>query len=317
MTPPISILVADDDPDLRDILRSILEPKGFEVLEVSDGRAALDAVRRQHPHLVILDYMMPHLDGPGVCRALKDDLLLRHTPIIMLTGKSEIQDKVSGMDAGADDYLVKPFEPEELLARVRMVLRRTSQELEANPLTKLPGNISIQRELEMRLASQQPLAVCYCDLNRFKAFNDHYGFERGDQAIAYTVQILLSAVKTHGNPTDFLGHIGGDDFVIITTPDRAETICGAIIKTFDETITCLYDEEDRRQGYLLHTDRTGQAVKLGFLSIGIAIVTNTDQTLLHPGHIAKLGAELKILAKRVEKSAYVKERRKPPTSSAG
>jgi len=306
----IKVLVADDDPDLRDILRSILEPNTFEVLEASDGSTALEAAQRHRPDLVILDYMMPRLDGAEVCQALKQDLLLRHIPIIMLTGRSEIQDKVHGMDAGADDYLVKPFEPQELLARVRMVLRRTAQELEANPLTKLPGNVSIQKELETRLASGAPLAVCYCDLNQFKAFNDHYGFERGDQAIAHTATILLEAVRHHGNPTDFLGHIGGDDFVIVTTPDRAEPISERIIEQFDAAISQLYDEADRKRGYVLSKDRTGKLVKVGVLSISIAVVTNSEQPLTHVGQIAKIGAELKTLAKRIDKSAYVRERRK-------
>jgi len=165
---PTRILVADDDPDLRDILRSILEPAGFAVSEAMDGQSALHTIREQPPDLVIMDYLMPGLTGPEVCAELKQDVLLRHLPIIMLTGKSEVQDKVHGLGAGADDYLIKPFEPRELLARVQMVLRRTSQDLEANPLTRLPGNVTIQRELEHRLAAGGPIAVCYLDLNRFR-----------------------------------------------------------------------------------------------------------------------------------------------------
>jgi len=307
-----TILVADDDPDLRDILRSILEPAGYTVLEAADGAAALDVVRHHHPDLLILDFLMPRMDGAHVCQTLKQDLLLRHLPIIMLTGRGEIQDKVHGIDAGADDYLVKPFEPQELLARVRMVLRRTAQELEANPLTKLPGNVSIQKEIESRLAAQLPIAVCYADLDRFKAFNDHYGFERGDQAIQLTAQLLLEAVRGLGNPTDFLGHIGGDDFVLITTPDRAEAICQRVIEQFDATIPRLYDEADRARGYLLHTDRKNQPIQVGFLTISIAVVTNAKRRLTHLGEIAAIGAELKTYAKRFDKSLYVKDKRKAP-----
>ena len=148
MAGPTRVLVADDDADLRDILRSVLEPAGFEVAEAPDGAAALAAIRTAPPELVIIDYMMPGMTGPEVVAQIKQDTVLRHVPIIMLTGKSEVHDKVHGLDAGADDYVVKPFEPVELLARVKMVLRRASQDLDANPLTRLPGNISIQRELE-------------------------------------------------------------------------------------------------------------------------------------------------------------------------
>ena len=306
-----TILIADDDPDLRDILRSILEGAGFVVVESEDGEHALNTIRTQPLDLVILDYMMPGLTGPQICERLKQDVLLRHIPVMMLTGKSETQDKVSGINAGADDYLVKPFEPQELLARVNMVLRRTARDLEANPLTKLPGNISIQRELERRLAAGGPLAVCYIDLDRFKAFNDHYGFKRGDEVIQRTATVLLEVSRADGSPQDFVGHIGGDDFIVITTAGAAERLCEAIIQTFDAMVPQLYDEEDRARGYLLHADRKGQAVRIPLLSISIALVTNDVQPLTHPGQIAKIGAELKAYAKQFDRSLYVKERRQP------
>ena len=307
---PTTILVADDDPDVRDILRTILEPAGFSIAEAADGEAALHAVRVHPPDLVILDYMMPKLTGPQICEQLKQDVLLRHLPIIMLTGKGELQDKVDGISAGADDYLVKPFEPKELLARVQMVLRRTSQDLDANPLTRLPGNISIQRELETRLAAGGPIAVAYIDLDRFKAFNDHYGFKRGDEVIRQTAAVLLEASKHCGSPRDFIGHIGGDDFIVITTTDRAVALCEVIIRDFDAMVAGLYDEADRARGYLLHTDRKGQTAKIPLLSISIALVTNEERRLTHPGQVAELGAELKAYAKQFDRSLYVRERRK-------
>lgn len=314
MTPDQSaqttILVADDDPDLRDILRTILEPSGFRVEEAADGQSALDAVRLHRPDLLILDYMMPGLTGPQVCAKLKQDVVLRHVPIIMLTGKGELHDKVFGINSGADDYVVKPFEPQELLARVQMVLRRSLQDLEANPLTQLPGNISIQQELQRRLDVAGPIAVCYIDLDRFKMFNDHYGFKRGDDVIQRTALILLEALRDKGNVDDFLGHIGGDDFLIITTPNRADSLCNMIIKEFDAMAAQLYDEKDRARGYLLHTDRKGKSVKIPFLSISIALVTNEEHPLTHPGQVATIGAELKAYAKQFDRSIYVRERRK-------
>lgn len=310
--PSTTILVADDDPDLRDILRSILEPSGFGVIEAENGDRALEAIRAHPPSLIILDYMMPGLTGPQVCEQLRQDVVLRHVPIIMLTGKSEVHDKVAGLNAGADDYLVKPFEPMELLARVQMVLRRASRDLEANPLTRLPGNVSIQRELEQRLSRPGELAVCYIDLDRFKAFNDHYGFKRGDEVIKATADVLLKASRAHGGPTDFVGHIGGDDFIVLTRREGAEALCEAIVRDFDAMARQLYDEEDRARGYLLHTDRKGNAVKVPLLSVSIALVTNDSRPLTHPGEVARMGAELKAYAKQFERSIYVKERRAKP-----
>jgi PleD family two-component response regulator len=306
---PPTILIADDDPDLRDILRSILEPGGFVVVEAEDGQRTLDAVKAHAPNLLIIDYMMPVLTGPEVCERLRQDVLLRHLPIIMLTGKGEVQDKVYGINAGADDYLVKPFEPQELLARVQMVLRRASRDLEANPLTKLPGNISIERELERCIAAGGRSSVCYIDLNRFKAFNDHYGFKRGDDAIQRTAQVLLEVSRLHGSPEDFIGHIGGDDFIVITPTERAEKLCQAIVTRFDAMVPELYDAEDRARGYLLHVDRKGHEVKLPLLSMSIALVTPDATRLSHPGQVAKAGADLKAYAKQFERSVYVRERR--------
>ena len=306
------ILIADDDPDLRDILRSILEPNNFAVEEASDGEIALRSVEFRPPDLVILDYMMPRLTGPQVCERLKRDTMLRHIPIIMLTGKSEVQDKVTGIDAGADDYLVKPFEPQELLARVRMVLRRTTQELEANPLTKLPGNLSIQRELENRILSGAPFAVSYVDLNKFKSFNDHYGFKRGDEVIQRTATLLLETSAACGSPKDFIGHIGGDDFILITTPAVAEPLCQRIVRDFDVMSPQVHDPEDRARGYFMHSDRQGQPVTVPLLSIAVTLMTSEHRPLLHPGQIAKISAELKAYAKQFEGSMYIRERRQLP-----
>jgi len=314
MNPPKTILVADDDPDLRDILHSVLEPAGFHVLEAPDGQRALETVQNTNPppDLLILDYAMPGLTGPQVCERLKVDTLLRHIPIIMLTGKSEIQDKIDGMNAGADDYVLKPFEPKELLARVRMVLRRTMQGLEANPLTRLPGNTAIVQTLEDRIISNMPLAVAYCDLDRFKTFNDQYGFHRGDEIIRNTAKILLNATKTKGHEDDFVGHIGGDDFVLVTTPDRANAVCDMIVHEFDTMVHALYDEQERTQGFFLHTDRGGHTSRIPLISISIALVTNERRAITHPGQIASLGAELKKYAKQFDHSLVVKERRQVP-----
>lgn len=307
-----NILIADDDPDLRDILRSVLEPCGFLVTAVESGDHALQAVHTHAPDLIILDYMMPGMTGPQVCERLKQDLVLRHVPVIMLTGKSELQDKVHGINAGADDYVIKPFEPKELLARVQMVLRRTTRDLDANPLTKLPGNLSIQQELERRIAGGGSMAVCYIDLDRFKAFNDHYGFKRGDEVIQQTATVLIHATRTYGAAEDFVGHIGGDDFIVMTVLERSERICEGIIKDFDAMVFTLYDEEDRKRGYLLHRDRRDQEVKIPLLSVSIALVTNEARPLTHPGQVAKIGAELKAYAKQFDRSLYVKERRQQP-----
>lgn len=302
-------VVADDDPDIRDILRITLEAEGFEVVEAEDGPSALERIRAHNPHVVILDSKMPGLDGEEVCRVLKKDILLRHLPVLLVTAKGETADKVKGLGAGADDYIVKPFSPVELAARVAMILRRTAQALDANPLTKLPGNTSIMEELERRLGRGGPLAVCTIDLDQFKAFNDAYGFRRGDEVIRQTARILLEALQKHGTPEDFLGHIGGDDFVVITTPAVVDRVTAAILQETGPALAKLYDPEDRQRGYIEGKDRSGQPSRFRLLSASIAVVTNERRALTHVAEIAQIEAELKEWAKSHGGNQIVKDRR--------
>jgi diguanylate cyclase (GGDEF)-like protein len=305
----IKILIADDDPDIRDILKLTLQEENYEVLEARDGEEALKIIRSKPLSLVLLDYNMPKMNGRQVCNLVKKDLLLQHLPVIMVTGKGEVNDKIDGIDAGADDYVVKPFEPKELLARIRMVVRRTQRDLEANPLTRLPGNVAILNELSNCIEKKAPFAVCYVDLDKFKAYNDKYGFEHGDDVIRETARILLGATKEFGNPDDFVGHIGGDDFVVITTPEQADKVCEKIIHDFDSISPSFYNQEDRENGYIIGYDRQSKIHKILLLSVSIGVVTNEMRQITHVAEIGEVGAELKKLAKSMEKSNYVKDKR--------
>jgi len=304
------ILTADDDPDILDILRIVLTEANFEVIEAHDGEQALELAKTKSPNLIILDYKMPKMDGRQVCMELRKDILLQHVPIIMVTGKGEVTDKVAGLEAGVDDYIVKPFEPKELIARVKMVLRRTSRELDANPLTKLPGNVSIFDELQSRLDKQGLFAVGYVDLDKFKAYNDKYGFEHGDEVIKETARILIKAIKTKGNADDFVGHIGGDDFVFVSTPERVDGICKKIIQDFEETAPKFYSQEDRTNGYIMAKDRKGVEQRFPLISLSIGVVTNETHSINHVAEISEIGVELKEHAKSLERSNYVKDKRK-------
>lgn len=310
----VRILIVDDDPDIRDILKITLSEENFDVVEATDGEEALKQIASKAPNLVLLDYKIPKIDGREVCRRVKKDILLRHLPIIMVTGKGDISDKVGGLDAGADDYIVKPFEPKELLARIRMVLRRTESALEANPLSHLPGNVSIIQELTKRLESRQLFTVCYLDLAKFKAYNDTYGFEHGDEVIRETARILIRAIQQCGNPDDFIGHIGGDDFVVVTTPEKSDAVCQFVIDEFERTVPTFYNEKDRRNGYIITEDRKGQMQKVPLLSAAIGVVSNEFRTIDHIAQIGEIGAELKGHAKNLDRSNYVKDKRKEDRS---
>jgi len=303
------ILIADDDSDILDVIRITLETEGYEVIEAHDGEEAVAMIKKSTPDLLITDFKMPKMCGDEVCRILKQDILIQHMPIIILTGKGEIIDKVQGISAGADDYIVKPFEPQELVVRVKMALRRTARDLDANPLTRLPGNVSIINELRIRITENELFAVCYVDLDKFKAFNDKYGFEKGDEVIKNTARILIDSVQKKGTPQDFIGHIGGDDFVVITTPDKVDGLCKKIIADFTAMVPGLYNREDMEKGYIIGKNRQKKTRKIPLLSISIGVVTNEKIKINHVGEVSELGAELKEYAKSLPGSNYVKERR--------
>lgn len=304
------ILIVDDDPDILDVLRLAIPEEEYEVIEAQDGQEALERVYERPPDLIILDYIMPKIDGRKVCQKLKKDILLRHLPVIMLTGKGEVKDKVQGLDAGADDYIVKPFEPEELLARLRMLLRRTQLDLDAAPLTRLPGNVSIFNEINARIKSGKKFAVGYIDLDKFKIFNDKFGFTWGDRIIQETARVIIKAVEEKGSPDDFIGHIGGDDFVIVTAPDAIDRVCKQIIKEFEQVTKSLYAPEDQERGYIKGVDRQGKNIEVGLITVSIGVVTNKYRKFSHVAEVSGVGAELKEYAKKQQGSIYVKDKRK-------
>lgn len=193
---------------------------------------------------------------------------------------------------------------------VKRLKRLEEMYLDASPLTHLPGGIAIENITKKRLAEGSPLAFCLADLANFKSFNDRYGYARGNEVIMTTARIITEVTAKHGRPQDFIGHIGGDDFVIITEPDSYEEICGKIIEVFDKTILDSYDAEDREQGYILSKTRQGKEVTFPIMTVSIAVVTNQLRQLKSHIQVSEIAAELKTYAKSFPKSMYVVDRRK-------
>lgn len=305
------LLVADDSLASRDPFIQALEHH-YTVIKAHNGLQVLQMVA-MHPDLacIIMDLTMPHLDGLKTTYVLKSDFSTYHIPIIILTSQIALEDMVHAVEMGADDYMKKPFEISELNARLLMNLRRAERDQNANPLTKLPGNAIINRTILMRL--DQPLAVLYADLDNFKVYNDKYGFNKGDDIIQYTANILSFTTRNYGNPGDFVGHIGGDDFVVISTPEKAEKIADGICKKFDENVEKFYNESDKKLKKIVAHDRRGNLQEFPLVSISIAILTNEKKELTSMPQIAQLAAELKHYAKSKPSgklgSNYVKDRR--------
>jgi diguanylate cyclase (GGDEF)-like protein len=304
------ILVVDDSLWFQETIRAILNLAGFDVLTASNGREGLEKVYRDSPDLVLLDCIMPELDGYGVVKAMREDPVLFSIPIIMLTGNDSEYDEIKGLELGIDDYILKPFNPSLLIARSKAILERKAQSISANPLTFLSGNVVIKAEGEKRLANGTPFAMIYIDLGNFKAFNDKYGFQRGDEVIKSTAGMLIRSVRECGKKGDFVGHIGGDDFIVLASPESFVRICERIIQLFDETILNFYEPEDRQQGFIVSLDRSNNIQKFPIMTISLAVINTAHTKIMHYGQLSEIAAELKKLAKKFNHSAYVVDRRK-------
>ena len=310
------ILIVDDDQDIARILRFRLQKKGYDCVLASNGLEALEKLDKEHPDLVLLDVMMPKMDGFTTCREIRKRNAWSRIPVIMLTAKGDTSDKVSGLGEGADDYVVKPFEFDELLARIMMVMRRTEEAVGANPLTGLPGNNVISKKLEAAIASGKDFAACYVDLDHFKAYNDEYGFEAGDQIIKRVARILVDATGKHASNA-FVGHIGGDDFLFVVEADVFDACCQDVIDRFDAAIPDYYNEEHRRRGFIESINRQGQRVRFPIMSVSIGVVTSGTQRFTDPMQISNRASEMKKYAKAQPGSVYRVDRRVAGTESPG
>jgi len=306
--------VADDDPRILQLLRAFLESLGYRALLSQTGNDAVQLAQENVPDLVILDVMMPQMDGFEVCRQLRNDTRTSHVPILMLTSRVALEAKLAGFESGADDYVTKPFELAELRARIRALLRRSRELQVRSPLTGLPGNRLLLEELRHRIQRGQPFAFLYLDIDYFKAFNDAYGFLRGDEAIRLLGQLIRETVEELGSPDDFVGHIGGDDFGVVTLPEHAEAICRRVIERFDASIGSLYDPADLERGYLRGYDRHGVPHRFPLMTISIGVVASVERAFADPEEVSRTATEMKQYAKRFPGSNYAVDQRgrKPP-----
>jgi DNA-binding response OmpR family regulator len=304
------VLVADDQIELVILMKEFLEKNGFVVFTAMDGKEAIEKIYEFVPDVVVLDYDMPFKSGIEVSSEIKKNPVYSHIPIIIVTAKGDKETKIKGLLMGIDDYITKPVDNDELVARIRMIVKRNRQVLDSNPLSKLPGNPSIQARIEKAIERKEKFAVLYIDLNNFKAYNDVYGFECGDNVIKTLAKILVEIVMPNTSGSDFIGHIGGDDFIVITHPDKAEDIAKKIINNFNQIVPSFYNKEDRERGYIVAKDRLGNELKFPLLGVAIGIVHNLYRTITSYAQVSHIGSELKKACKANPHSSYLIDRRK-------
>lgn len=293
-----TVLIVDDDRDIRTFVEVALNLAGFATVEAGDGEEAIAQAIAHAPDVVVLDVMMPRVDGFTALRRMRLDGRISHIPVILLTAKAQTQDKLTGFEAGADDYLTKPFDPSELVARVQATMRRAADMRAIQPLTGLPGNTAIDKELDRRVAAGEPFALMHADLNNFKAYNDHYGYSRGDHVLVVFAGILVEAAREFGGPETFVGHVGGDDFVVVTAVELFDDMAGAMCTRFDAAVPDLYDPEDRRAGHIVVEDRQGDERVYPLVAVSIGVAVSEADGLDRPEQAVSVASEMKQFAKQ-------------------
>jgi diguanylate cyclase (GGDEF)-like protein len=306
---PVRVLVVDDERNILDIIKFNLEVEGYEVITCMDGDNALRLVQEEQPDLILCDIMMPVMDGLEVCRRLKADGRTDQVPVVMLSARTQSHDKIASIEAGADDFITKPFDFSDLVARIKINLVRAKQKRDVSPLTGMPGSISIEAETKNRIAKGRLFATLYVDIDNFKPFNDIYGFPAGDTAIRMLSSIIDEAVKKLGNLDDFIGHGGGDDFVVITSPEKASDIAEEIITRFDEEIVALYNSDDLKRGYSILVDRLHRDNYIPIMTLSIGIASNHQRKISTHWEVGEIAKETLNYAKSIPGSTFFIDRR--------
>ncbi len=274
------------------------------------GAKALDFLFTDPPDLLIVDSRMPDIPGAKLVNLIKSENVYRQLPVLFVLTREELQQIPNWATIETDDFCVLPPDPVDIRARLLLTLSRASRTLDANPLSRLPGNTTIIQRIQEMIDKKQEFALAYVDLDYFKSFNDKYGFSRGDEALLMTARIIVNTVRSLQAPISFVGHVGGDDFVFILPADLIEFACQGIIQLFDSIIPSVYDQEDKESGYITSTDRQGNVRQFPLMAISIAVVVNTDGRLSHYGEASAIAMALKKKAKENPKSCYVTDRRK-------
>ncbi len=288
-----------------------LAADGFQFF-ITEGKVSLtDIVKKYIPDVILVDSSLIIISAYDIIKQIKLDPLLKHCPVFLITTEGELNDLDTHLDLGIDEVVLKPFDLRYLSNRIKLFYRMFIAK-DNNPLTGLPGNRAISIKLQNLIIHQDEMkfAVIYGDLDNFKPYNDIYGFSKGDEIILYTAKLLDESLKKFSNSNiDFFGHIGGDDFLIITAVENIENICNYVVKKFDEDAPSFYNENDRKQGYILTKDREGKLKQFKFLSISLAVVTNLKRSFDSISDLSKVAAEVKKVAKSKEGSSWYVDKR--------
>jgi diguanylate cyclase (GGDEF)-like protein len=305
--PTVSLVVVGGGPDLGESVKEAVGD-GPAVVLAPDAATLLARSGARVPDLVVIDATVAELDAEELVRRLRSERPTRDVPVILIVDASTDPATVARIAVGANDYLIRPFDEAELGLRMRSALRRSHELTAMNPLTFLPGNVQIELELKRRTAAGHLFALMYIDLDNFKAYNDHYGFLRGDEVIKLEASCTMEVVRKHARG-GFVGHVGGDDMIAIVEAGAAEMIAQDIVRRWDRMVLTLYDPEDAARGYIEVADRLGEVRRFPLSTISIGIATNSHRPIRSHWEASEIATEMKRFAKREEGSSYAFDRR--------
>lgn len=269
----VSILVVEQERVITPIIEDHLGNDGYQAVKVLNGNDAVRYALREIPGLIILNATFSHDDCYDIIQQLRDHPKCLHVPILLVSSCTSPTEKVRAYELGIDSYIIKPFHVDELLAHIRCLLRRMEQ-ITLSPLTRLPGGLQLERAIDYKVRRCEPWSILYLDLDNFKAFNDAYGFLAGNDMILLVSHICQQIVYEYGNADDFVGHIGGDDFMVVTTPERASLLCRLIQTRYEEQSRKFYHDEDLEQGWVHGVDRKGRTIRFPLVTLSIGVISD-------------------------------------------
>jgi len=284
------LLITEDDVDISNMLKIYFSGLGYDVDTAMRGSDALEKTRQVLPHLIVLDIMLPDIDGYEVCRTLRTNTRTSHIPVIFLTQKDERSDRLQGLELGADDYITKPFDIEELKLRVQGAIRRSEQQSLTDPRSGLPAGRLIEEQLR-RIIRETGWAFLDLSINNFEPFTDVYGFVASDDVLRFAGMLIGEVLDDMGTPSDFLGHAGGDNFIIITTEASANSIRQKLKDRFAEEVKSHYNFMDRQQGYILAPTKDGRTDQFPLMDFAIGMVSPSQQSFADIREITELAAD--------------------------
>ena len=293
-----------------DLISAWAERKELPIVHLRDRGDVETAALRSPPALIIVDADAAGPDGAALCCTLKADPYTAVVPVAFLSTRHASDQVRDWFVTGADEVITPLFGPAEQRSRLDVLLVRTERNITVHPSTRLPGTTEIEREIRQRLETESKFAVCYADLDHFKEYNDRYSYYDGDRVIFILSRILRDVVKGT-SPTDgFVGHIGGDDFIMVLPITIVSDVCTEVLSVFDNLIPFQYSAQDRRAGYFFGKDRRGQLYRVPLMTLSIGIVTNEHRHFEHPAQVSELATEMKSYAKTLPGSVFVVDRRR-------